>query len=316
MPGGNQGRDTGTWSASCSATNITSEYQPLFSSTLSGGDTTRYPNNSLFSLINYDKAQINDLFQAAIKDEGPKIAKRFNESDHATDELIGHIVDGMVEKDRTDVFESILGRLDDQWKPSVALLLAIQNRRAHTIDFLLKAGVNPNSRDSDGRTSLSQAVISGDAANITQKLLDHGADIKWTGNAKIKVSSDPTPLITAVHARNEEMVELLLSRGADVNEPDGSLVGQTPLVAVLRTESKDIVELSIVRGADVDQADVHGKKPLSSYLEDRGNWGVEFGDPLAKMMLDRGAVYDLTGVDVHGSLTHSHGHGNLIHHEG
>jgi len=87
-----------------------------------------------------------------------------------------------------------------------------------------------------------------------------------------------------------------LAGGRMLIEPDGSLVGQTPLVAVLRTESKDIVELSIVRGADVDQADVHGKKPLSSYLEDRGNWGVEFGDPLAKMMLDRGAVYDLTGV--------------------
>lgn len=99
---------------------------------------------------------------------------------------------------------------------------------------LLERGVDPNARDSSGKTPLHWAAYVG-SYHIAKMLLDYGADPNakdWGGQ---------TPLHLAVNRGHVDIVELLLERGADPNAQDAD--GNTPLhIAAMTKYFSDVAE--------------------------------------------------------------------------
>ena len=81
------------------------------------------------------------------------------------------------------------------------------------VDRLIFHGINPDNRDSLGRTILHYAAEDGNLA-VAECLLKHGADIDATD-----VRRSTTPLGYAAHKGQIEMVRFLLDKGADPKTP-------------------------------------------------------------------------------------------------
>jgi len=105
-----------------------------------------------------------------------------------------------------------------------------------------------------GRTPLHWAAQEGQK-EVVELLITKGAD----PNGKDKWGY--TPLHRAAAAGHKEVAELLVTNGADVNAADDQQ-GLTPLhIAVIKGDGS-IVELFVARGADVNAANNEGKTPL------------------------------------------------------
>jgi hypothetical protein len=122
------------------------------------------------------------------------------------------------------------------------------------IKFLLKAGIDINTTDNDGKTPLYSASENGHK-NIVQLLVDAGADV----NKVDKYSY--TPLLAASESGHKDTVKLLLQAGVDINK--AGVAGNTPLHVAARKGYKDIVELLIKAGANATIPDNNGNTPLS-----------------------------------------------------
>ena len=92
-----------------------------------------------------------------------------------------------------------------------------------------------------------------------------------------------TPLHCAARESHNEIAELLIAKGADVNAKDRQ--GMTPLhfAAIKRhnKEIKEIVELLIAKGADVNAKTDDGGTPLNAAIF-AGSWADETADLLRK----------------------------------
>ena len=87
---------------------------------------------------------------------------------------------------------------------------------------------------------------------------------RHTRASPVKMSSSNMLLFEAVRKDDKDTVELLITRGADVNAKvtDDFDKGTTPLHYAVNYRAKDIAELLINRGADVDAKNNHGNTPL------------------------------------------------------
>ena len=83
-----------------------------------------------------------------------------------------------------------------------------------------------------------EAAANGDISNV-KKYLDLG--IKLNSNYDIKKTYGGNPLFSAVFNGHDEIVELLISRGADVNSTD--INGETPLDWAI---SRNLIETDIL----------------------------------------------------------------------
>ena len=102
--------------------------------------------------------------------------------------------------------------------------------------------------------SIHQAVFDGNIEAIKQAIAD-GVDVNSKGIGGF------TPLLIAAMEGHNEVVELLISKGADVDarwHGDGA----TPLRFAAARGYKEIVELLISKGADVNAKAVTGETPL------------------------------------------------------
>jgi ankyrin repeat protein len=80
-------------------------------------------------------------------------------------------------------------------------------------------------------------------------LLAGGADPNFVATSGPWLTTPP-PLVIAVQKRQAPLVRLLLDAGADVRRSDGA--GTNPLIAAAITGQRDLVELLLERGAPLD----------------------------------------------------------------
>ena len=123
------------------------------------------------------------------------------------------------------------------------------------LQLLLAAGADPDSKEkAHGETVLHHAVAvqEGDIARL---MLAAGADVNCRNR------SNDTPLMTAVERGYDDMVQLLIEQGAELNiRKDYDQA--TPLILALRQGHNDIAVQLLDAGADAALADQWGNTPL------------------------------------------------------
>ena len=106
---------------------------------------------------------------------------------------------------------------------------------------------------------LCMAILRGD--NIeAQELLDEGCPLDH--------HDDPdgwTPLIYSIYYNNRRARNMLLSRGADISEPDYAM--RTPLMFAAIRGDADLLSALLCMGADPGQTDYRGKSALDFAME-------------------------------------------------
>ena len=144
--------------------------------------------------------------------------------------------------------------------------------------------------ESDGFTPLQQACLKS-RRDMVEYLLTAGADVNNATKSRQR-----TPLFLASLEGKREVVELLLDAGAEVDKAEKD--GRTPLVAASIDGDKDVVKLLLDGGAEVDKADNAGRTPLF-YA------GLYNNPDVVQLLLDSGADLD-RAVNLHSGATRLH----------
>ncbi|HEX8707259.1 MAG TPA: ankyrin repeat domain-containing protein [Pyrinomonadaceae bacterium] len=140
---------------------------------------------------------------------------------------------------------------------------AVEEGDTSAVDLFLKAGMNPDVKDADGRTTLINAASRG-SNNISQKLLSKGADV----NARD--SAGATALMESARGDHRETTKVLLEKGADVNLTDNN--GRTALIRAAAEGHTEIMRMLINKGARVDLKDRDGRSALTwAEINDRSD---------------------------------------------
>lgn len=162
-----------------------------------------------------------------------------------------------------------------------------QNARVST-EFLLAAGANPNTFDTEGYTPLHRMTKLGDTQMIAL-LLGHGARVDQQA-ANCYPACQGWQEVPLQLAPTTQVAEQLLAAGASLEAHDRE--GTTPLAA---TEVPEVAALLIQRGANVNAVTRSGWTPLMHWLqayERRGGAGREAAKPcadIARELVRRGA---------------------------
>lgn len=115
------------------------------------------------------------------------------------------------------------------------LIHAVRNSHLGIVMLLMERGANVKKEAPEGISPLRLAVEMGDA-KMVEYLLDHGADVRAPGL-----------LVLSFRWEHEDVSNLLLKRGADVNSPDGQL--GRPLHWAIR-KSVELTRTLLEAGAD------------------------------------------------------------------
>ena len=116
-----------------------------------------------------------------------------------------------------------------------------------------------------GETVLHIAAINGDY-QVAKSSIDKGASVHERDYCGWQ------PLHEACNYGNLSIVELLLDRGADINDPGGpDCGGMTPLHDATQNGHVEIVKLLIARGASVSQSNKDGHTPLDLVMQSIDN---------------------------------------------
>jgi ankyrin repeat protein len=180
--------------------------------------------------------------------------------------------------------------------------LAAQQGNTEIIKLLLEVGADVESPNADGMTALLAVARTGNVA-AAELLLKAGAKV----DAKEKFGGQ-TPLMWASARRHPAMMQLLISKGADVNARSADRNYQRHVTAEGRPKSLDsgglsplhyaarencaaCVEVLLKNGADIDLPDPDGVSPLLVAIMN-ANWD------LARQLIEAGA--DVNQWDVYG----------------
>ncbi|MBI3684751.1 MAG: ankyrin repeat domain-containing protein [Acidobacteria bacterium] len=152
------------------------------------------------------------------------------------------------------------------------LMYAASFGSLEAVRLLLEAGADVNVRNSQDATALLYAAWDPARAKL---LVARGADVS------VRSKMGRTPLLIAAGVDgNTETVELLLSKGAGIEDRDG--FGITPLAAAASAGDTRVIRLLMDAGADVNAANLGGFTPLMSAVA-MGNLDA------VRLMLAKGA---------------------------
>ena len=135
-----------------------------------------------------------------------------------------------------------------------ALMLACMNGHQHCVEYLVKRGANIHATTYVGTTAILAAAGVARNLEIVQYLLDKGADIESADHAFF------TPLIATAEKGSIQVVQYLLDHGANVQAV--SRYGFSSLNYAVANGHVEIAELLIERNADVQRKDGDGFTPL------------------------------------------------------
>jgi ankyrin repeat protein len=125
--------------------------------------------------------------------------------------------------------------------------------------------------------AVSKAASSSSQDELWLLLTRDNLEMNWRGD------HDWTPLHHAVSRRKKTTVQMLLARGANIN--DVNALGETPICLAAMDGYKDILELLIHSGALIHPTGPEHKMPLSLAIES-GHNGI------VKLLLENGAKID------------------------
>lgn len=137
---------------------------------------------------------------------------------------------------------------------STPLSLAAQLGKTEILEILQKSKANSGVKELRDDSVFYNAVHSGNTT-LVERLLSTGYRLQT-----IQFQGGLTPIHVAVQDDNEEMVDLLLKKGADVNARTSW--GATPLHLAARQGSRAVMDLLITKGADVNADTKNGDTPL------------------------------------------------------
>ena len=127
------------------------------------------------------------------------------------------------------------------------------------VQLLLKSGCRIDEKDARGRPALSKAAIQGELA-IMELLLGKGADVNQADGPE-----GLTPLAWAcAKGKPESVIHLLRREGIDPDCKDRH--GRTPLHHAAVSKSSKCIETLLDHGADLEAADRNGIRPIDQAM--------------------------------------------------
>ncbi|KAH8664702.1 hypothetical protein BX600DRAFT_541316 [Xylariales sp. PMI_506] len=161
---------------------------------------------------------------------------------------------------------------DNLWEDMCPIGIAVRKNNPRIVNRLLDAHCDPNSRI----TQRGQGVL--------------------------------TPLLLAIEQENLAMIQLLIGRGANINEPATFGIIRTPLQKAVETGNLDIVRLLVHAGAEVNGAPAYYRGATALQVA-----AVQGDCAMAAELLEMGARLDMPPAKVNGRwpLTGAAEHGRL-----
>ncbi|MEW5948828.1 MAG: ankyrin repeat domain-containing protein [Thermodesulfobacteriota bacterium] len=129
-----------------------------------------------------------------------------------------------------------------------------------TAERLIHEGADINTPTKiNGFKPLHLAAINGDL-HIAKLLLGAGVDVDTKVDSGWLLNKGWTPVMLAIEKGHTEMVNFLISRGANIEAQNQE--GGTPLIVASYNGHPNIVELLIEKGAQVNTRSIAGQSPL------------------------------------------------------
>lgn len=180
------------------------------------------------------------------------------------------------------------------------LHIAVVNQHHDELKLLLERGGDVNALDTHQCTPLHMAAKIGNM-DITSSLLDYGA------NLSARDDTGFTAFLHAVDQGQHRTVQMLLNRGADVNDCTADDMGSTALhLASMKSQRADTIDILLERGAAIFAQDACGWTALYRAVEanqirylkafyDKMNglnlpWDRPDAEPLLSVAASRGSV--------------------------
>ncbi len=189
-----------------------------------------------------------ELLQAM--DEGPRIAmiNRLLESGNT-----------LLSEAKSHSNQKLAAYIRQYLSPNAAMIDAVEDGKSDQIRELLQKGVDPNLRVS-GKTIFHQALKSKLPTRIIKDMLDHGANLTIMDYSDEEAPLTPL-MLAALKRDNVDTLQLLISKGAEVDQVNG--LGDTALMiaCVVRNNGRN-VEFLIKQGADLNHTNLEGQSAL------------------------------------------------------